>query len=178
GGHTFCRDTVVARGDDDCRVEPRRDESADLRQAAAEVLEPAEAPARLRLRVVGPPRLVVSAHESLKARPATTKNASSAAATQLAFTRPSSSRYARASALAGTIPRPTSFVTAIVRPSRAAGTAPSPPFAIHSERQSTMTVRSPGTPARARRSSTGSSTVVHSGGRSAWWRAMRSAISS
>src|SRR5581483_7379514 len=178
GGHAFLGDTVVACGDDDRLLECVRDESPDRGDPAAEILEPAEAAPRLRLRVVRPPRVVGCAHASLSVFPATTKYASSDASTHAAFTRPRSSRYVRASALSGTMPRPTSFVTATVKPGRGARTVPSPPFATHSDRQSTITVSPGGTDAAAPCTSSGSSTVVHAAGRSRRCRSIRSAISS
>ena len=92
GGDALGGDTVVAGRDDDDGLEALRHEAADARDPGAEVFEPAEAAARLRLRVETSACLLVRRHSSLSARPATTKYASSAASAQIAFTRPSTSR--------------------------------------------------------------------------------------
>src|SRR5439155_26655472 len=85
GGHLLGGYAVVGGGDDDHRAQALGHMAADLDDAHADLLEPAEAAARLRLPVV-------EVHVRLKARPATTKYASSAAAAQAALTRPRSSR--------------------------------------------------------------------------------------
>ena len=91
GAHALRRDAVVGRCDHDHRLQrPRIELAGDPGDPDRQLLEPAEAAPRLRLRVERPPGRVLG-HSSI-ARPATTKSARDDASTHTSFTRPRTSR--------------------------------------------------------------------------------------
>src|SRR5690606_12820414 len=126
---------------------------------------------------------------TVSGRPATTRVTWSTTAARRWLRRPAWSRKRRASALSGTMPKPTSLATRTsgwrrratvsVSSRQAASTSSSASMTLVSQRvrQSTRTGAPCGTAAMVAARARGASTVRHPGPRSCRWRAMRSAIS-